>query len=181
MKKILIVSASLLFLIFVLQEFELIGARADTVKDTSITKRSGVLTKKVTGIGGIFFKSKDPQKMKDWYGKHLGMKMDQYGSMFEFRSTDQPEVKRYLQWSLFSEDTKYFQPSEKEFMVNYRVADLESLLKELREQGVEIVGEMETYDYGKFAHIMDPEGNKIELWEPVDSVFTKLNEEESTH
>lgn len=129
--------------------------------------------KKVTGIGGIFFKTKDPEKMKAWYQKNLGLKTDEYGSLFEFRNADEPEKKEYLQWSLFSENTKYFAPSEKEFMINYRVADLEKLLEELAREGVEIVGEMETYEYGKFAHIMDPEGNKIELWEPIDSVFTE--------
>jgi predicted enzyme related to lactoylglutathione lyase len=122
--------------------------------------------KKVTGIGGIFFKTKDPKKMKEWYQKHLGLKTDEYGTLFESRNSDNPDKKEYLQWSPFSEDTKYFAPSKKEFMINYRVANLEKLLEELSKAGVEIVGKMETYEYGKFAHIMDPEGNKIELWEP---------------
>jgi len=181
MKKILIISASLLLLIFAVQRLELIDVRAEISEDTTQNSRSDKLKKKVTGIGGIFFKSKDPQQMKDWYEKHLGMKMNEYGAMFEFRITDQPDKKGYLQWSLFKEDTKHFQPSEKEFMVNYRVADLESLLEELRGQGVEIVGKMETYDYGKFAHIMDPEGNKIELWEPINSDFTKDYEGTTNH
>ena len=181
MKKILLVSVSLLFLIYLIQKFELLDAKAENTNDTSISKRSDPLKKKVIGIGGIFFKSKDPQKMKDWYQKHLGMKMNEYGAMFEFRSTDLPDQKGYLQWSLFSETTKYFEPSEKEFMINYRVADLESLLEELRGQGVEIVDTIETYEYSKFLHIMDPERNKIELWEPVDSVFTKLYQGTTTH
>ncbi|MCH7691478.1 MAG: VOC family protein [candidate division Zixibacteria bacterium] len=181
MKKILIVSASLLLLIFLVQKFELLDAKAENTNDTSISKRSDPLKKKVIGIGGIFFKSKDPQKIKDWYEQHLGMKMNEYGAMFAFRSTDEPDKKGYLQWGPFSEDTKYFQPSEKEFMINYRVADLESLLEELRAGGVEIVDTIETYEYGKFLHIMDPEGNKIELWEPVDSVFTKLYQGTTTH
>jgi predicted enzyme related to lactoylglutathione lyase len=137
--------------------------------------------KKVTGIGGIFFKTKDPEKMRAWYQKNLGLVTNEYGSLFEFRSTDEPERKGYLQWSPFSENTKYFEPSQKEFMINYRVENLEKLLEELAKEGVEIVGEIESYDYGKFAHIMDPEGNKIELWEPVDSVFTKLCEGKTTH
>ncbi len=137
--------------------------------------------KRVTGIGGIFFKSKDPEKMREWYQKNLGLKTNEYGSLFEFRSTDEPESKGYLQWSPFSENTKYFEPSPKEFMINYRVENLEKLLEELAQAGVEIVGEMESYEYGKFGHIMDPEGNKIELWEPVDSVFTKLYEGTTTH
>ena len=137
--------------------------------------------KRVTGIGGIFFKSKDPEKMREWYQKNLGLKTNEYGSLFEFKSTDEPESKGYLQWSPFSEKTKHFEPSQKEFMINYRVENLEKLLEELAKEGVEIVGEMESYEYGKFAHIMDPEGNKIELWEPVDSVFTKLYEGKTTH
>lgn len=181
MKKILIVSASILLLIYIVQKFELLDANAENADDTTISKRSDELKKKVMGIGGIFFKTKNPQLMKDWYKKHLGMKMNEYGAMFEFRSTDEPDKRGYLQWSPFSEKTKYFQPSEKEFMINYRVADLEALLEELRGQGVEIVDTMETYEYGKFIHIMDPEGNKIELWEPVDSVFTKLYEGTTTH
>ena len=129
-------------------------------------------TKKVTGIGGIFFKCKNPELIKDWYQNNLGMKTDEYGSMFEFRKSDNPNEKAYLQWSPFKEDTTYFAPSEKEFMINYRVENLTELITELKSNGVEIVGEIEEYEYGKFAHILDPEGNKIELWEPVDKVFT---------
>jgi predicted enzyme related to lactoylglutathione lyase len=101
--------------------------------------------------------------------------------VFEFRSTDQPDDKGYLVWSPFTEDTNYFDPSKKEFMINYRVENLVELLEQLRTDGVEIVGEIEEYEYGKFAHIVDPEGNKIELWEPVDSVFTGLYEGKTTH
>ena len=137
--------------------------------------------KKVTGIGGIFFKTKDPEKMKSWYAKNLGLVTNEYGSVFEFRSTDKPEDRGYLVWSPFTEDTKYFDPSKKEFMINYRVENLGELIEELRKDGVEIVGEIEEYEYGKFAHIVDPEGNKIELWEPVDSVFTGLYEGKTTH
>ncbi|MCA9730765.1 MAG: VOC family protein [Deferribacteres bacterium] len=137
--------------------------------------------KKVTGIGGIFFKCQDVQKMKDWYQKHLGLQTNEYGSTFEFRSTDNPEQKGYLQWSPFPQDTKYFEPSKREFMINYRVENLEQLLEELKAEGVQIVGELESYEYGKFAHILDAEGNKIELWEPVDQVFTDLYEGTTTH
>jgi predicted enzyme related to lactoylglutathione lyase len=139
------------------------------------------IKKKVTGIGGIFFKTKDPENMKTWYQKNLGLVTNEYGSVFEFRSTDQPNDKGYLVWSPFTEDTKYFDPSTKEFMINYRVENLEELLEQLRNDGVEIVGEIEEYEYGKFAHIVDPEGNKIELWEPVDSVFTGLYDGKTTH
>ena len=129
--------------------------------------------KKVTGIGGIFFKSSDPVKIKEWYHKHLGLTIDAYGSPFEFRSASNPEEINYLQWSPFEKDTKYFEPSKKDFMINYRVDDLESLIEELQKQGVTLCDEIQSFDYGKFIHIMDPDGNKIELWEPVDEVFTK--------
>ncbi|KAA3614021.1 MAG: VOC family protein [Calditrichaeota bacterium] len=137
--------------------------------------------KKVTGIGGIFFKCKDVDKMKDWYQKNLGLKTNEYGSLFEFRSTDNPEQKGYLQWSPFPQDTKYFDPSKREFMINYRVENIEALIEDLKAAGVEIVDELETYEYGKFIHILDAEGNKIELWEPVDKVFTDLHDGTTTH
>ena len=137
--------------------------------------------KKVTGIGGIFFKTNDPEKMKTWYQKNLGLVTNEYGSVFEFRSTDKPDNKGYLVWSPFTDDTKYFEPSTKEFMINYRVENLVDLLEQLRNDGVEIVGEIEEFEYGKFAHIVDPEGNKIELWDPIDKVFTDLYEGKTTH
>lgn len=136
--------------------------------------------KKVTGIGGIFFKSKDPDKMKEWYNKNLGLVTNEYGSLFEFRESDNPNNKRYLQWSPFSEKTKYFSPSEKEFMINYRVENLKELVEELRKSGITILDSIETYEYGKFIHILDPENNKIELWEPIDSTFTKLYDRKTT-
>lgn len=136
--------------------------------------------KKVTGIGGIFFKTKDPEKMKEWYNKNLGLATNEYGSVFEFRESDKPENKAYSVWSPFKDDTEYFQPSEKEFMINYRVENIEKLVEELREAGVTICDEIETYEYGKFVHILDPENNKIELWEPVDSVFQHMYEGKTT-
>ena len=131
-------------------------------------------TPKVTGIGGIFFRSKDPDKIKEWYGKNLGLAITQYGSPFEFRNANRPDEINYLNWSPFNENTEYFDPSGKEFMINYRVRNIEGLVKKLKANGVNIVDEIEEYEYGKFVHIMDLEGNKIELWEPVDSVFTKM-------
>jgi predicted enzyme related to lactoylglutathione lyase len=124
---------------------------------------------KVTGIGGFFFRSKDPQAIREWYGKNLGLTVNEYGSTFEFRNARRPDEINYLQWSPFEEETGYFDPSEKEFMINYRVQDMEGLVNQLREKGVTILDEIEQFEYGKFIHIMDPEGNKIELWEPVDS------------
>lgn len=131
--------------------------------------------KRVTGIGGIFFKSKDPDTTKAWYAKHLGFDVDQYGTMFTFRKEENPEETGYIQWSVMKSDTNYFDPSKQEYMVNYRVHDLEKLVGQLKEEGVEICDEIESYDYGKFVHILDNDGNKIELWEPVDKVFDQYN------
>lgn len=129
---------------------------------------------KVTGIGGIFFKTKDPEATRKWYGKHLGLAIDDYGSAFEFRNANKPDEINYLRWGTFADTTDYFDPSEKEFMVNYRVNNLEALVDELRESGITFTDSIQSYEYGKFIHLMDPEGNKIELWEPVDSVFTAM-------
>ena len=134
-------------------------------------------TPKVTGIGGIFFRSKNPQETKEWYGNNLGLAINQYGSPFEFRNANRPEEINYLNWSPFPENTEYFSPSEKEFMINYRVQNIEGLVEKLKENGVTIVDNIETYEYGKFVHIMDLEGTKIELWEPIDQVFTDMGEE----
>jgi len=125
--------------------------------------------KRVTGIGGLFFKSKDPKASKDWYKKHLDFNTDDYGCTFWWKDKNDNDAS--TQWSPFKGDTTYFEPSKKDFMFNYRVEDLETLIKTLREEGVTIVGDMQTYDYGKFAWILDNENNKIELWEPIDAVF----------
>lgn len=125
--------------------------------------------KRVTGVGGFFFKSEDPSKLKDWYKKYLGFNTDDYGCTFWW--TDDNGNKASTQWSPFAVDTKYFEPSQKQFMQNFRVHNLDGLLVKLKEEGVTLVGEPEAYDYGKFAWIVDPEGNKIELWEPVDKAF----------
>ena len=124
--------------------------------------------KKVTGIGGIFFKCKDPKAVNEWYKTHLGFETTPYGTSFEWRDIDDSSKKGLTQWNPFPETTKYFDPSEKEFMINYRVENLEALVEELKKQNVTIVDKIETYDYGKFVHILDLEGNKIELWEPAD-------------
>ncbi len=141
------------------------------ITNRSITKDT---TPRVTGIGGIFFKSKNLKATKDWYGKHLGLVIDQYGSPFETRNANNPNEINYLEWSVFNEKTDYFEPSTKEFMINYRVQNLVGLVRNLKQSGVTIVDTILTVDYGKFVHIMDADGNKIELWEPVDSVLTKI-------
>jgi len=133
--------------------------------------------KKVTGIGGIFFKCKDPKKVRDWYQTHLGLNTNQYGAVFEWRQGADTTKKGFTQWSPFGEKTKYFEPSTKDFMINYRVDDLTALVAQLKAEGVTITDSIETFDYGKFVHILDIEGNKIELWEPDDQVYEKLGEQ----
>jgi predicted enzyme related to lactoylglutathione lyase len=129
--------------------------------------------KKVTGIGGIFFKSANPGLIKEWYSKNLGIKTDAYGSTFEWMQPGGVQ-KGFTQCSPFDEATKYFQPSSKEFMINYRVENIEKLVKELKRDGITVLDEIETFEYGKFVHLLDPENNKIELWEPVDKEIEKI-------
>lgn len=124
--------------------------------------------KRVTGIGGIFFKCKDPKNLKEWYKTHLGLNTNDYGATFEWRDEADSMKTGSTTWSPFAETTKYFEPSKREFMINYRVADLEALVEELKKEGVTILDNIETYDYGKFVHILDGEGNKVELWEPKE-------------
>lgn len=138
------------------------------------TTDSEELTPKVTGIGGIFFFSENPEKTREWYARNLGLEVNQWGSSFEFRNANRPEEINYLQWSPFEKGSDYFNPSRKEFMINYRVQNIEGLVSRLRENGVTVLDSIETFDYGRFVHIMDAEGNKIELWEPVDHVFTAM-------
>ena len=121
---------------------------------------------KVTGIGGIFFFCDDPKATREWYAKNLGLDVNDWGSTFESRNLDRPDEINQLQWSPFKSGSKYFAPSTKEFMINYRVQNIEGLVKKLRENGVTIVDEIQPSEYGKFVHIMDAEGNKVELWEP---------------
>ena len=121
---------------------------------------------KVTGIGGIFFKSKDPKKMREWYNTHLGLDAKDYGATFDWREAADPTKEGSTTWSPFAETTKYFEPSTKDFMINYRVADIVALVEELKKEGVTVVDEIEDSDFGKFVHIIDLEGNKIQLWQP---------------
>lgn len=121
--------------------------------------------KKVTGIGGVFFKCKDPKAITEWYQKHLGLVTNPYGASFEWYESQNSTQKAQTQWTPFPENSAYF---DKGFMINYRVENLEILVQELKKEGVVIIDEIETYDYGKFIHILDAEGNKVQLWEPVD-------------
>lgn len=124
---------------------------------------------RVTGIGGLFFKSDDPKATKDWYKTHLGFNTDAYGSTFWWKDKEGKDCS--TQWSAFERKSDYFEPSKKDFMFNYRVENLVELLATLKKEGVTIVGEMQEFDYGKFGWILDNEGNKIELWEPKDEAF----------
>jgi len=135
-------------------------------KDTTCTVSTNHTIPKVTGIGGIFFFTDSPKETKDWYHKNLGIETNDYGATFESRNINKPEEINSLQWSPFKKGSQYFAPSKKEFMINYTVQNIEGLVKKLKENGVTIVDEIENSEYGKFVHIMDAEGNKIELWEP---------------
>lgn len=134
------------------------------------------MKKRVTSIGGIFFKVKDPDATKSWYQKHLGLNTDKYGTAFEWRKSENPDRKGFSQWSPMKDDTSYFKPSEKDFMINYRVENLVELVAELKAEGVTILDEIETFEYGKFVHILDPDGHSIELWEPNDEEYDRLVE-----
>jgi len=125
---------------------------------------------RVTGIGGVFFKSNDPAQILEWYRTHLGIASEDWGGFaFQWSEIEDPNETGYTIWGAFPDTTNYFSPSEQPFMVNFRVADLASLIGALKEEGVEVVGEIEQHPNGKFAWILDPEGRKIELWEPVSS------------
>jgi predicted enzyme related to lactoylglutathione lyase len=122
---------------------------------------------KVTGIGGIFFKTKDPKALGQWYAQHLGIDVQPWGgATFPWREADDPERSGSTHWSLFSADTKYLDPSTATFMLNYRVADLDAMVAQLRAAGVTVDDKIEDSEYGRFGWGMDPDGNRFELWQP---------------
>jgi predicted enzyme related to lactoylglutathione lyase len=128
--------------------------------------------KKVTGIGGVFFKTPDVQRTKYWYRDHLGFQITPYGATFFWGDPDErKKTTSRTEWSVFKQDSDYYAPSTLPYMINYRVHNLEKLLEAVSKQGVKVVGDMQSFEYGKFGHIMDPEGRKLELWEPVDDQF----------
>ncbi|WP_354361607.1 VOC family protein [Pedobacter sp. UYP30] len=157
MKRTILITLTLATAFFLGFAFKSITANKDNTK-----------MKKVTGIGGIFIKCKDPKKMTEWYHKHLGLETNPYGATFEWYEGADNTKKAQTQWTPFAENTKYFEPSTKDFMINYRVENLIALVEELKKEGVTIVDKMEIYDYGKFIHILDEEGNKVQLWEAID-------------
>ncbi len=146
------------------QETNNMDDQKDRTNDTSSVVDT--TTPKVTGIGGIFFFSDDPQKTKEWYGQNLGLEINDFGSIFESRNVNNPDEINQLVWSPFKKESDYFSPSKKEYMINYRVQNIEALVNKLKDSGVTVLDTIATYEYGKFVHILDPEGNKIELWEP---------------
>ena len=126
--------------------------------------------KRVTGIGGVFFKSNHPEKLREWHRVHLEIEVEKEGAaMFKWRKLDDPERESCTVWSPFPSDTNYFAPSEKPFMINFRVADLDALLAKLRQEGVKVDERTDKSEFGYFGWLMDPEGNRIELWEPPEA------------
>ena len=153
-------------------EIKLAQTIVDKVKSKFFTENTLKVKqeiKRVTGIGGLFFKTENPAILKEWYKTHLGFNVDDWGCTFWWKENNGKLAS--TQWSPFKNDTTYFNPSTKDYMFNYRVDNLHELLKKLKEEGVQIVGEVEEYEYGKFGWILDPDGNKIELWEPIDAAF----------
>lgn len=138
----------------------------DQKDETNNTPSPGDTAPKVIGVGGIFFFSNNLQETREWYAKNLGFEINEWGARFESRNLNKPGEINSLQWSLFEKGSDYFAPSKKEFMINYRVQNIEGLVDKLKENGVIVLDSIESYDYGKFVHIMDSEGNKIELWKP---------------
>jgi predicted enzyme related to lactoylglutathione lyase len=131
---------------------------------------SGKLTKRrVVGIRGIFFKATKPKKLSDWYRKHLGVKIEDNVALFTWRSRKNPKRLGYTVWSVFPQKSSYFGTRNVQFMINYRVKDLDGLLVQLRREKVPVDEKREDSKYGRFAWVSDPEGNRIELWEPPRS------------
>ena len=144
--------------------------QASTAANVASTKEGAATPSergRILGIGGIFFKSANPQQMREWYGKHLGLADKGGGVMMPWREKDNPEKDHVTVWTVFPEHTKYFEPSQAAFMVNYIVDDLDALLERLQKEGVKIDPKRQNEDYGRFAWIYDPDGNKIELWQPL--------------
>lgn len=149
--------------------FDAWKSAAGPVESTRVAVPASEQAPRVTGIGGIFFKAKDPKALAAWYKDHLGLEVE-HGSIvtFHWREQQQPQGLAYTVWSAFADATEYFEPSTASFMINYRVTGLDELLETLRRDGIEVDGHVEVYDYGRFAWAMDPEGNRIELWEPTE-------------
>lgn len=127
--------------------------------------------KRVTGIGGVFFKARDPKALQEWYRKHLGIDVQDWGGTAFRWNEPEPEPDGMTVWTIFPGTTEYFNPSTAPFMINYRVPDLMALLDVLRSEGCTVDDKTDSSEYGKFGWVMDPEGNRIELWEPPPGRF----------
>jgi predicted enzyme related to lactoylglutathione lyase len=136
---------------------------------------------RVTGLGGVFIKYDDPEKIRKWYAEYLGIQIDEYGTSFEWRDARDPDKKGFTVWSPFSKASEYFKPSNKEIMLNFIVDDLDAILEKLAMKGVYRLSAIERTDYGRFAHIVDPEGTKIELWEADAASYDKMIGENRTY
>lgn len=177
MKKIFIIISAPVFIVItvfsVLAENNIASKKLNRMEDQknqAEKSNTSDLTPKVTGIGGIFFSSDDPKQTKEWYARNLGLEINDWGSAgFESRNINNPEEINSLQWKPYKKGSDYFAPSQKEFMINYTVQNIEGLVDKLKENGVTVLDSIETYDFGKFVHIMDADGNKIELWEPINN------------
>jgi predicted enzyme related to lactoylglutathione lyase len=121
---------------------------------------------RVTGIGGVFFKSKNPNELMAWYARHLGLRLEEWGGALLKWPDDKADDGGLTVWTVAAQSSDWFSPSDASFMINYRVDDLDALLTELRDAGVDIVKGPEAHENGRFAWILDPDGNKLELWEP---------------
>jgi predicted enzyme related to lactoylglutathione lyase len=123
--------------------------------------------KRVTGIGGVFIKSSDPPRLREWYRRHLGIAFEEWGGYpFRWKTADNPGGIGTTVWSVFDAHSNYFEPSQSQYMVNYRVHDLHALIAALRAEGCQVMDKVDESEYGKFGWVVDPDGNKIELWEP---------------
>jgi predicted enzyme related to lactoylglutathione lyase len=170
MNKLIIAISIIILLISCESSTKKTNTMEDQKKDSTNTASTNDTTPKVTGIGGIFFYSDHMKETKEWYTKNLGIEINDWGSSsFDSRDLNKPDQINTLQWSPFKKGDEYFAPSKKEFMINYRVQNLEGLESKLKANGVTILDSIATFDYGKFLHIMDAEGNKIELWEPIEN------------
>jgi predicted enzyme related to lactoylglutathione lyase len=123
----------------------------------------------ITGIGGVFFRASAPQQTRDWYLQHFGLESQSWGAVFEWKNFENPSLSGSTSWCPFSNENDYFGNPNQQYMINYRVRDIEELVSKLMNDGIVIAKEMESSDFGKFVWINDPDGNRIELWEPNDS------------
>lgn len=155
--------------ILVLSCVTLCHGYAQMNSSTTTIPKGGQPMKRVTGIGGIFFKAKNPDSLRAWYRRHLGIEIEDWGGFaFKWRSDEKSDGHGTTVWSIFNADTKYFEPSTSTFMINYRVDHLDELLRVLREEGCNVDPKVDSSEFGKFGWVMDPEGNRIELWQPPE-------------